>query len=68
MGTYDFSTAASTASGNLSQAIGSVLTASLLSQYGTESMGGIATAMTGYSFSGAASSVGSGVRSAVSSN
>ena len=63
---YDFSAVASSAAGSLGTAFGSVLNASMLAQYGTDTMGGLASAMTGYSFAGVGSSIGSSVRSAVS--
>ena len=65
---YDYSSAASVVSDNVSQAIGGVLTATLLAQCGTESMGGIASAMTRYSFGSAGRSIGSSARSAVDNN
>ena len=65
---YVFSSAASAISDNVSRVIGSVLTASLFARYGTDSMSGIASAMTGYSFSSVGGSIGSDVRSAVNNN
>ncbi|MGX8706633.1 MAG: hypothetical protein ACSW8J_08650, partial [bacterium] len=63
---YDFSAVASSAAGTLGSAFGSVMNASMLVQYGIDTMGGLATAMSGYSFSEVGSSVGTSVKSAVS--
>ena len=63
---FDFSSAASAAAGSLGTAMSGVMNAATLVQYGTDTMGGLASAMTGYSFASAGSSVGASVRAAVS--
>ena len=68
LGSFDFTTSATLAQSNLTAAMGAVMTASTLSDYGMTTMGGLANTLSGYSFSGTGSAIGSNVRTAVSGN
>lgn len=68
MSSFDFVPSAATMQGNLTTAIGAVVTASTLTNYGQMTMGGLANALSGYSFSGTGRSISTNVRTAVSGN
>lgn len=66
LGSFDFAPSAALAQSNLTTAIGAVVTASTLTDYGLTTMGGLANVLSGYSFSSIGRSINSNVQSAVS--